>query len=249
MPVVIGTVTLVIPVSTLFVSARAFARTYFHPKHHAEDWLSYLAWVGLVAYTGILIPASREGLSQHQRDVTVAQFVNITYYINILSCIYAPTTLAAKLSVLLQIKRIFTTGARDRVYWAIVVSIAANSLFYTAECSIHVFSCWPRERILDPRVPGHCLYNVEDGVIERVFLANVGPGTANFFSDVFALALPAWAIWKLQMPVRRKLEEAYAVFGVGALACVVGAAGLYLRIRSALDEDFAWLATQSQLLM
>jgi hypothetical protein len=126
------------------------------------------------------------------------------YYVNILYCVYSPTTLPAKLSVLFQIKRIFTTPERDIVYWVVWASIIFNTIFYSGLFFTYVFTCWPREAIWNP---GRCISAVS---------SNMAAGVLNLISDVEALLLPAWAIWHLHMPVERKMAV-FAVFSVGMM--------------------------------
>ncbi|KAI1174693.1 hypothetical protein F4777DRAFT_373669 [Nemania sp. FL0916] len=230
---------LVFILPTLFIIIRIFTKSRLSAGHHIEDWLSYFAWAGLITYTSILYYIEQYGFARHQYDLSITQFSHVLYYINILYCIYGPTTLAAKLSVLFQIKRIFTTGVRDAVYWVTITSIVANTIFYTALFFSYVFQCWPRERIWNSNVPGHCVSATS---------SNLAAGILNLISDLEALALPAWAIWHLRMPVKRKLT-AFAVFSIGSVACIIGIVGIYLRVVVLENADFTWLCTQAALLV
>lgn len=209
MPAIIATATLVYLVSTASVAARLFVKAHVVRAHHIEDFLSYFAWLGLTTYTSLLLYIESYGLARHMWDVPAVELPHMLYYVNILYCVYGPTTAAAKLSALFQIKRIFaSTGAgRSRVWWVLVVSVGLNGVFYLGLFLSYVFQCWPREAIWDTSVSGRCI----DGNS-----SNLAAGILNLISDVEALLLPAWAIWHLNMPIRRKLN-AYAVFGIGSL--------------------------------
>ncbi len=207
MSAVTATATLVLSLSLISVFGRGFVKVRVLHAHHAEDWFCYFALTGLITYTSILIYIEDYGFARHQWDITVAQFMHIMYYVNILYCIYGPTTLAAKLSVLFQIKRIFTTGRRDTVYWVIITSVVANIIVYTGLFFSYVFQCWPRERIWNTNVQGSCVSATS---------SNLAAGVLNLMSDLEALLLPAWAIWHLKMPLKRKLA-AFAVFSVGSM--------------------------------
>lgn len=209
MTAVVATAVVVLVLTTLFVGLRAYIKSTITRQHHAEDVLSYLAWAGFVTYTGLLVYISDYGFARHLWDLSIAHFMHILYYLNVLYCIYGPTTMAAKLSVLLQIKRIFRHDGvlRDRVWWVIMISIWANVIFYTALFFTYVFQCWPRERIWNTAVSGSCLSPTS---------SNLAAGTLNLISDIEALLLPFWALWHLNMPVKRKLAV-FAVFGVGSM--------------------------------
>ena len=160
-------------------------------------------------------------------------------WLNIMYIIYGPSTLCAKLSVLFQIKRIFTTTRNGAVYWVIQVSIAANVIFYLGLFLSFIFQCWPREAIWNPLVKGVCTNPVE---------TDFAAGILNMISDVEALILPGWAIWHLKMPVQRKVGI-YAVFAVGMLAIVIGAVGLYWRIILLVSPDYTWTCTGAAMLV
>jgi hypothetical protein len=204
---VIITAVFALTLMTTCVVLRAYVKIFILRKQQIEDWFCYWAWAGVVTYTGILLYIEDYGFARHQWDVTAGMFQHIMYYVNILYCVYSPTTLPAKLSVLFQIKRIFTTPERDIVYWVVWASIIFNTIFYSGLFFTYVFTCWPREAIWNPNVPGRCISAVS---------SNMAAGVLNLISDVEALLLPAWAIWHLHMPVERKMAV-FAVFSVGMM--------------------------------
>ncbi|KAL9078623.1 MAG: hypothetical protein Q9157_002462 [Trypethelium eluteriae] len=155
MPLVVATSTVVLAIMTFFVSARFFIKSHITRQHYVEDWLSYLASAGVVASAGVFIYVGDRGLARHQWDITENTFENVLYYTNVLFCVYPPTMLAAKLSVLFQIKRIFTTVQKDLAYWAVVTSIVCNFIMYNFVWFSHLFQCWPREKIWNSDVEGH----------------------------------------------------------------------------------------------
>ena len=114
---------------------------------------------------------------------------------------------AAKLAVLLQIKRLFTTFQRDFVYWSVQTLIVTNFVVYLATFLGTVFACWPREKIWNPNVPGKCLS--PDGCI-------IATGVLNLASDITILLLPAYVILRLNLRLRKKLGV-MAIFATGAL--------------------------------
>ena len=127
---------------------------------------------------------------------------------------------------------------RDVVYWVITGSLIANTLAYTTFLFLYIFTCWPRDKIWYPIVPGRCM---------PVNELNLAVGTLNAILDIEALFVPAWAIWQLRMEVRKKLSV-FAVFAVGALAVAIGCLGMYYRVRTLTHKDDAtWTLTQSSI--
>ena len=65
----------------------------------------------------------------------------------------------------------------------------------------------PRDKIFNPRLQGRCV-NINDAVIVTACI-NIG-------SDVSIFVLPLARIWRLQMPLRRKVGVS-AIFAFGLL--------------------------------
>lgn len=114
---------------------------------------------------------------------------------------------AAKLALLLQIKRIFAGPQRNFTYWAVWVLITANFATYLALFIALIFACWPREAIWNPFVKGKCINTCATMIASSVI---------NIISDFTILILPLLSIWSLQMPLTRKMGVA-VIFATGAL--------------------------------
>jgi hypothetical protein len=113
----------------------------------------------------------------------------------------------AKTTIFLQMKKIFTTQLKGSVYWVIMFSLLANAVAYTVLLFLYIFTCRPREKLRNPMLPGYCI----DRKATIIAMAIV-----NIISDVEAIIVPAWAIWQLQLALKKKLSV-FAVFAVGAL--------------------------------
>ena len=206
-PALIATVTIDLSVMTILICARIFVKSCIAHKHQIEDYLSYLAWALFVAYAGLVLYTNDPGLPENAVTSTGASSEHTLYYDSISAWLNAPIMLTAKLSVLFQIKRIFTTMRKELVYWVVICSMIVNTLCYTGLFFAIIFECWPREKIWKPYVKGKCLNSNN---------INLASGPINLISDMETLLLPMWAIWHLHMPIKRKLA-ASAVFGVGAM--------------------------------
>jgi hypothetical protein len=111
----------------------------------------------------------------------------------------------------------------------------------------------PREKTWTPFLEGHCI---------DVAAAIVVQGAINLFLDIGLLITPLWAIWRLQLPLKRKIGIS-AVFGVGILSvsfylsrsmlqktntppstCAIAIAGVVFRIPLLTDPDLTWLISK-----
>lgn len=113
----------------------------------------------------------------------------------------------AKLCVLLQMQRVFLGSKRDSVFWAIQLLIWANLLFYLAVTAAFIAACTPRANISNPLLKGTCI-STNASILATSII--------NIVSDVTILFLPVFAVWKLKLPIKRKLIIS-AIFGSGIL--------------------------------
>ena len=113
----------------------------------------------------------------------------------------------AKLCVLMQMLRIFHGTKKDSVYWAILIVIWSNLIFYVTITFGLIVACVPRAKLTNPELSGRCINNYAS--ISATSAINVG-------SDFSILLLPAFAVWKLKIALKRKMIIS-AVFGMGLL--------------------------------
>lgn len=179
---------------------------------------------GFAAFTAVMLAAGHAGQGRHQWDVSIAGVQRVAFVsslgdlysipltvtgklANILEVVYPPVMFAAKLTVLLQIKRIFTAHQKDFIYWSVHVLIAANCLTYFACFVAFIFACWPREKIWSPHIPGKCI---------STNASIIATSAINVISDVTILLLPIHRIFQLHIPLRKKVGVG-AIFATGAL--------------------------------
>jgi hypothetical protein len=125
---------------------------------------------------------------------------------NIVQVLYGPIMLFAKYFILIQLKRIFCTRSnRGAVWWALHALMVATIIYYTSSFFTFLFQCWPREKIWNPMVEGQCVDNNA---------AILSAGLINLILDFGILLTPIWALWHLQLPLKRKLGV-IAIFAVG----------------------------------
>lgn len=95
------------------------------------------------------------------------------------------------------------------MFIAVHIVIAAILIFYLIMTAFNIFLCRPREKFWDPLLTttGSC-YNFDASM--------QATGLFNIISDFAILLLPIWPIWKLQVPLKKKLKI-LAVFATGVL--------------------------------
>ena len=166
----------------------------------ASTWLlaGLMIWqVGLTAYTAIEIQATKSGAGRHQWDVSINAAIYIAWLSNILQVVYCPVILIAKLSLLIQTRRVFSGTKRNFLTLSATVLIWTNTLFYAACMVAVIFTCTPREAIWNPLVAGSCLD--QDGLI-------LSATVINLISDILIFTLPIVAVWQMNVTRRKKLR-------------------------------------------
>ncbi|KAF2176497.1 hypothetical protein K469DRAFT_607173 [Zopfia rhizophila CBS 207.26] len=184
--------------------------------------------IGGLTYDGLFVYTANLGLARHHWDIRMVDMPRLLELTNILSILYGPTMFAAKFSVLLQLKRIFGAARqRDSAWWALMILIAVVTVYYWVCFFIFVFQCWPRAKIQNPAIKGVCI---------DPFYTTLTGGVVNLVTDVGILIAPIFAIWHLQVPIKRKLGVA-SVFGVGLFGCVTGVFSMIWRVRLITSSD------------
>lgn len=107
----------------------------------------------------------------------------------------------------MQMLRIFHGTRKDSIYWAILIVIWSNFIFYVTFTICEVVACVPRAKLTNPELSGRCINN---------YASILATSAISVASDFSILLLPVFAVWKLKIALRRKLIIS-AVFGMGLL--------------------------------
>lgn len=113
-----------------------------------------------------------------------------------------------KVAILLQYLRIFVPHRNGNLplFVAIHVVMWCIILFYFVDTIFEIIMCIPREKIWNLLMPeGHCF---------NAHAAYMATGIFNVISDFAVLILPMGPIWRLQLPLRKKIMM-LAVFATG----------------------------------
>lgn len=127
--------------------------------------------------------------------------------INSSEILYMAAITLVKISICLQLQKIFVVIYRNALFWAlhvfIVFTVASNASFVL----VYIFQCTPRAKIFNPVIPGSCV-NIDALIITSAAI--------NVVSDIILLVIPFYFMWNLQLNLHKRLGVA-AVFAVGAL--------------------------------
>ncbi|KAK1779922.1 hypothetical protein QBC45DRAFT_410361 [Copromyces sp. CBS 386.78] len=234
-PVVLGVAigTMVLMVIALVV--RIFTKAFLLRQVKIEDYSAILGTAGIILWESIFIYQSKNGFSRHLWNVRLVDIENLSYWNYLAEISYASTMFLAKSSILFQFKRIFCPGSRrDPIWWCIHILLVLNAGHSLSAIFTYTFQCTPREKAWKPLMDGHCI---------NIAAAIIFGGAMNLFLDLGMLITPIWAIFRLQLPTRRKVGVS-AVFAVGILTCAIATVGVVVRIPLLSEPDLTWIITK-----
>ena len=165
--------------------------------------------------------ASQAGLGQQVSLLTADAVKKALLYSNILDIMYTPIMLAAKVSILVQVDRMFSGNKQRMIFWSVRALAYVITFTYTVMFFTNVFACTPRAKIIDPTVAGTCI--PQNSLI-------VASSTVNVASDVLILLFTVWGIGRLQLSGRRQTIVAVA-FSIGSFACIASVCRLAFGIQ------------------
>ncbi|KAF9734741.1 hypothetical protein PMIN03_003428 [Paraphaeosphaeria minitans] len=206
----IAAATICLFLTTVAVAARIFITMVDVRRLQIDDFATILAGLCCATFIAFMFVASHAGLGQHVTLLSADAVKSALLYSNILDIVYAPIMLAAKVSILVQVDRMFSGNKQRMVFWSVRALAYVNAFCYTVMFFTNVFSCTPRAKIVDPTVSGRCI--PQNNLI-------VVSGTVNVASDVLVLLFAVWGISRLQLSGRRQTMVA-VVFGIGSFACI-----------------------------
>ncbi|KAI4598950.1 hypothetical protein KJ359_002365 [Pestalotiopsis sp. 9143b] len=155
----------------------------------------YIAWSAI-----IILVCMHGGGGTHQWDVTLAELFLNLFYGNISQIIYCVIMLAIKYALLQQIKTIFLSHDRRSPFriWINIMILLNAGLFLGMALAI-AFRCTPQEKIWHPWIEGTCF---------NEFVGTAASSSLNAASDVAILIVPMVAIWRLRLPLKKKIRAA-----------------------------------------
>ncbi|KAI4213374.1 MAG: hypothetical protein LQ349_009283, partial [Xanthoria aureola] len=226
---IIAVLTLCLVVSTTFIHVRSYTKKYLIKSVALEDYIIVIAWIGNVGFVVPSIYCFLVGGGRHMWDIRLKGFFDLLYWLNISGILYGIIVTLIKVSILLQYLRIFVPHRKGNLplFVAIHVVMSCIILIYSVETIFMIIMCLPREKIWNKLEPGgHCF---------NAHVAYMATGIFNVLSDFAILILPMVPIWKLQLPMRKKIMM-LAVFATGFCACITSIVRTYYTSESEIGD-------------
>ncbi|KAL9611562.1 MAG: hypothetical protein Q9167_003809 [Letrouitia subvulpina] len=193
--------------STVLIGVRAYTKLAIVKSVGREDCILFLTWLVFVAYCTLGFLAMRYGGGMHQWDVRLAHVVKFGQVANAIEVIACFLNLIVKIAILLQYLHLFVP-TQNRIYYLVHFFMWFNGLFDVALALVLFFQCKPRRKIwMGDLVPGKCV---------NFGATLISAGIINAFTDFLVLGLPLFTVWRLQLPMKKKVGIS-AIFALGLL--------------------------------
>ncbi|KAI9667984.1 MAG: hypothetical protein M1821_000804 [Bathelium mastoideum] len=192
-----------------------------------DDYTIVLGAILTVVTAGLWARGVESGFGRHLLTLSSTELVEYSKIDFIIYQTNGAALTLIKISILLFYVRIFDTRHfRPRVYIVGALVIA----WFFANMFTALFQCNPIKKAWLPTLPyGHCI---------NPLTYVKGVQTANITLDVIILALPVSGVWRLQMPISRKIGVA-GIFLLGGLSVVIAIIRMTVILRANL-EDITW---------
>ncbi|KAI0535258.1 hypothetical protein GGR58DRAFT_479729 [Xylaria digitata] len=214
------------------VSLRAYSKLFCVKKVNLEDYLALLAlgpYIGFVY--GVYSLMNLTGYYVHQWNVRIKVLPEALYIIYISTSFFEATMGTLKTAILREWIRLFVPrGTKNNFYWACIVVMCLNILYYIASILASALSCSPHEKIWNKSLPGTCVNN------KVIFVSSA---SINLVSDLCILILPQRIIWRLHTSKQKKIAVS-SVFAIGVIACLTAAVRLAEGVVFLLSEDIIY---------
>ncbi|KAF1960427.1 hypothetical protein CC80DRAFT_293675 [Byssothecium circinans] len=215
-----------IAIPGLFLMIRIYTKLAVVRSFELADWFIFASFPLIITEVGLGYQMVKWGSGVHQWQVTLDQLFRQLYWANIAQIVYCPLSFAVKMAILLQYLRLFAPSRQiNRTMWyGAWIMIASCSVLYLVLLFWTAFYCYPRQAIWDKLTPGLKCHDVNNITLAQ--------GAFNMVSDVIILLLPTTGLWKLNVPLGRKIAVTI-LFGTGLLACIASAMRIVFTVKIA----------------
>ncbi|KAH7049470.1 hypothetical protein B0J12DRAFT_719378 [Macrophomina phaseolina] len=212
MVVTVRVVLFAMAITTLVVCLlRLYVRYFIIRSVGLDDIFVIFALIGFLSWHAIAIAQTFCALGRHIWDVSPADLSLWLKEFYVTECIYLTVASILKTSIILLMMRLFPARRLlvvSKCLMAFLVAFTISGTFVLA------FQCRPIQAAYIPNLPGaKC---ISPDAMFGIFMFQA---VTMFLTDVVIIAMPMPIIWKLNMPVRRRIVV-MALFSLGFIATI-----------------------------
>ncbi|KAK2037188.1 integral membrane protein [Colletotrichum somersetense] len=229
-PTILHICWVVIGISTLFVLARVYVRGRIMKNFQWDDYFIILGQICGYVSTALSHLAVNAGNGRHMALLTVEQQENAILWTTAAFCPGIMSFGLPKLAVVYLLTRLLNPGKYHKMFLWFLGIWCQLTLFVTA--GLLLGRCTPARSLWDFSISGKCFST--DILVGFCIYA----GSFSAFVDVYLAIYPAVVLFRLQMPLKKKIALSCAL-GIGSISGVV-ATYKTTRIPSLGSKDFSY---------
>ncbi|KZL74434.1 integral membrane protein [Colletotrichum incanum] len=225
-PLVSGIAIGFVVASAALLSLRLYTRVVLLKTAGKDDWTIFLAMACSVIVTIATCLEVEYGMGRHSENVSAAETMEQLKYLLVVILNYNMGLNVAKVSFLLQYRRIFVSKAVQRVcFWAMIYVV----IWACVQATLLGISCLPIAFIV-PSTAGFCL----DTLSIWYFSSAMSLAT-----DFMIFCIPLPSVLKLQLPNKQKVML-FCIFCLGFSVCIISVYRIFTLRAAVYSEDPPW---------
>ncbi|WYZ38155.1 hypothetical protein EsH8_III_000069 [Colletotrichum jinshuiense] len=225
-PLVSGIAIGFVVASAFVLSLRLYARLVLLKTAGKDDWTISLAMACSVIVTIATCLEVKYGMGRHVENVSGEEMTEQLKYLLVSVLNYNMGMNIAKVSFLLQYRRIFVSKAVQRVcLWAMVYVV----IWACVQATLLGVSCLPISFIV-PSTAGFCL----DTLSIWYFSSAMSLAT-----DFMIFCIPLPSVLKLQLPNKQKIML-FGIFCLGFFVCIISVYRMFTLRAAVFSQDPPW---------
>ncbi|KAL4940849.1 hypothetical protein BDV06DRAFT_13694 [Aspergillus oleicola] len=206
-------------VALVVCCTRLYIRKFVTNAFGLDDYLVILALVMVLLFAILSIIITFYGIGYHMNTVPAAKLVTMQYIVYCSLCSYLFVALAVKTSLTVFIMRVFPTTFIRRLGISMIIFMIVMTI--SGEFPL-IFQCSPVRAAWDKSDPNYKCFSSDALMKIQLYQAIL-----MFLIDCVIIIMPMPTIWRLQMPIQRRLVI-IGLFALGFIACAAGLARIPL---------------------
>ncbi|KAJ8123866.1 hypothetical protein ONZ43_g281 [Nemania bipapillata] len=197
-PAIIGVTWTLTTLASAFVAARMYIRSRPPSRVGWDDWTIVLALIIQLLHQALVTIAYHYGAGMHDEDLSPPQLIQVFMWFWISTTPAIIVSVVARISAALLLLRIFRSVTWFK--WFIIIFTTLQTILGAVSIIAIYTQAEPIQALWDPTVKPT---KVRDSRFKDIIVDVAQSFFA--FSDLSYVFLPVFIIWRLNMPLRRKI--------------------------------------------
>ena len=201
---------LVAVVPGILLCLRLYTKLRILKRTDLTDYLTVVAYLILISMLSMGRFCLNAGGGAHQWNITLEQFHRVVFWAWVNEILYSPVISIIKTVILLQYIRIFAPNRSiDPLLFFTSWTLIILTILWNFACFwVSIFACSPVEKFWNTLITdGKCLDFALNILLTCLF---------NIITDTLILVLPSRAVWRLQIPIKKKFAIT-SLFAIGLM--------------------------------